>query len=123
MLHARIPRGLRVRASVQVAGQRLPAVGFILVAGVVFGGGMLVVFGADLERTMWLTGFVAVAGLVAVEGRLWGRVAPEVARIAVRHYRRPGRLRRVPVLVALPAEVSRTPIAARNPRWMDGGPA
>jgi hypothetical protein len=119
LLHALVPRNLRVRASVQVGGQRIPALGFILVAALVFIGGMLVVFGADPERTVWLVVAAALLGLVAVEGRLWGRPAREVVRIVGRHYRRPRRLRRSPVVITLPAEVARPSVAPRRPRWME----
>jgi O-antigen/teichoic acid export membrane protein len=121
MLHALVPRNLRVRASVQVGGQRIPALGFILVAGVVFVGGLFVVFGANLERTVWLVVGGALGGLVVVEGRLWGRSAREVVRIVLRHYRRRRRLRRAPIIVALPAEPTGTSTPVRRPRWMEGG--
>lgn len=121
MLQAYVPRNLRVRASVQIASQRLPAKGFILVAGVVFIGGLLVVFGADLERVVWVVGLVMAVGLVVVEGRLWGRSSQEIARIVMRHYRRPRRLRRVPITLTLPVEAVSTSAAARRPRWMEEG--
>ncbi|HWQ13906.1 MAG TPA: hypothetical protein VNL77_13995 [Roseiflexaceae bacterium] len=121
MLQAYIPRNLRVRASVQIASQRVPAKGFILVAGVVFIGGMLVVFGTDLERVVWVVGIIVAIGLIVIEGRLWGRSSQEIARIVMRHYRRSRRLRRAPITLTLPPEAASTSVAARRPRWMEEG--
>ena len=121
MLQAVVPRNLRVRASVQVGGQRLPARGFILVAGCVFVGGLAVVFGADVQQTLWVVTALALAGLVLVEGRLWGRSSQEIARIVALHARRPHRLRRAPVMLTLPAETASRTSAARRPRWMEAG--
>lgn len=122
MLHAPVPRHLRVRPTVQIAGQRLPAKGFILAAGVVLLGGIALVFGADLERTVWLVATLVLIGLMVVEGRLWGRSSREIVRIIVRYHRRPRRLRRAPVVLTLaPQPVSAAP-APRRPRWMEGQP-
>ena len=118
MLQAIVPRNLRIRASVQIAGQRLPARGFILVAGVVFLGGVAVVFGTDIQNTLWSVATVALTGLVLVEGRLWGRSSQEIARILGKHFQRPHLLRHAPVTIVLPVEVSRAQIGARLPRWM-----
>jgi hypothetical protein len=104
---------------VQVAGQRLPATGFLLVAGVVFLAGVAIVFGADLERAVWASGLAALAGLIAVEGRLWGRSSREVVRIVARHYGRPGHLRRAPVTLVLPPLPRDTQVPTRRPRWME----
>lgn len=119
MLHALVPRNLRVRSSMQVAGQRLPATGFLLVAGVVFLAGVAIVFGADLERAIWASGLAALAGLIAVEGRLWGRSSREVVRIVARHYGRPGQLRRAPVTLVLPPLAGDPQVPTRRPRWME----
>ena len=119
MLHAPVPRALRVRASVQIAGQRLPALGFLFVAGVVFLGGIAVVFGAHLEQVVWATGVAALIGLVALEGRLWGRSSHEILRIVARHYRRPGRLWRAVATLVLPTQEAGSTVAVRRPRWMD----
>jgi hypothetical protein len=118
MLHAFVPRNLRVRSSVQVAGQRLPATGFLLVAGTVFLGGLAVVFGAELERTIWGVAIAALIGLVVVEGRLYGRSSREVARLIARHYQRTGTLRRTPTTIVLRLELTNSQ-PARLPRWMD----
>ena len=50
MLSAPVPRNLRVRASVQLGGTRVPARAFLTCAGLLFAGGLLVVAGADLLR-------------------------------------------------------------------------
>jgi hypothetical protein len=118
MLHAFVPRNLRVRSSVQVAGQRLPATGFLLVAGTVFLGGLAVVFGAELERTIWGVAIAALIGLVVVEGRLYGRSSREVAQLIARHYQRTGTLRRTPTTIMLRPEPMNAQ-SARLPRWMD----
>lgn len=120
MHHAPVPRNLRVNASVQVAGQRLPARGFLVVASVILLAGVAVVLGADVERAVWAAGVAALAGLVLVEGRLWGRSTREVARIATRHALRGGLLRRTPVVRSLPPLPSEAPMPARRPRWMEG---
>jgi hypothetical protein len=119
MLHALVPRNLRVRSSVQVAGQRLPATGFLLVAGTVFLGGLAIVFGADIERTVWFVALVALAGLILVEGRVYGRSSREVVRLVVRHYRRPVYLRRMRATVVLQPLATNSQQPARLPRWMD----
>ena len=115
MLSAHVPRNLRVRSSIQLSSTRVPARAFLIVAGLVFVGGLLIVAGADLMPTVRITAALIVASLVVFELRCWGRSAPEVARILARHYRRPRQLRLSPVIIVLPAEVDT--IAARRPRW------
>jgi hypothetical protein len=115
MLSAHVPRNLRVRSSIQLSSTRVPARAFLIVAGLVFVGGLLVVAGAGLMPTMRLTAALIVASLVVFELRCWGRSVPDVVRILARHYRRPRQLRLKPLMVVLPAEIDT--ITARRPRW------
>jgi hypothetical protein len=72
MLSARVPRNLRVRSSIQISSTRVPARAFLIVAGLVFVGGLLIVAGTDLMRTVRLTAVLIVLGLVIFELRCWG---------------------------------------------------
>jgi hypothetical protein len=116
MMNAHVPRNLRVRSSIQLASTRVPARAFLIVAGQIFLGGLMVVAGADLMKTVRIVGALVIGGLVVFELRCWGRSMSEVARILVRHYRRPRQLRIVPQLIRVPGETS-TGAAARRPRW------
>ncbi len=116
MLSAPVPRNLRVRASIQLGGTRVPARAFLICASLLFAGGLLVVAGADLLRTVRLTGAGIVLALAVFELRCWGRSTREVARILVRHARRPRRLRLERSVVMLPPEVSVAELP-RRPRW------
>jgi hypothetical protein len=116
MLSAHVPRNLRVRSSIQLASTRVPARAFLIVAGLIFCGGLMIVAGAELMRTIQLTGALIVVGLVVFELRWWGRATRQVGRILARHYRRQGQLRLEPIMLALPAEIQPT-IVARHPRW------
>jgi hypothetical protein len=116
MLSAPVPRNLRVRSSIQISSTRVPARAFLIVAGLIFCGGLLIVGGADLLRTVKLTGALMVVGLVLFELRCWGRSIGEVGSILARHYRRPRRLRLdllVCTLPAVPSSIS----TMRQPRW------
>jgi hypothetical protein len=104
-----------VRSSIQISSTRVPARAFLIVAGLVFMGGLLIVAGADLMPTVRLTAALIVASLVVFELRCWGRSVPEVARILARHYRRPRQLRLTPVMMVMPAESEIS--LARRPRW------
>ena len=64
MLSAHVPRNLRVRSSIQLSSTRVPARAFLIVAGLVFVGGLLIVAGADLMGTVRLTAALIVASLV-----------------------------------------------------------
>ncbi len=116
MLSAPVPRNLRVRASVQLGGTRVPARAFLICAGLLFGGGLLMVAGTDLLRTVRLTGALIVFALAIFELRCWGRSTLEVARILVRHARRPRRLRPQQSWVILPPEAASAD-PPRRPRW------
>ena len=118
MLSAPVPRNLRVRASVQLGGTRVPARAFLICAGLLFVGGMLVVAGADLLRTVRLTGAEIVLALAVFELRCWGRSTREVARILIRHACRPRRLRLERSLVMLPPEALMAELS-RRPRWQE----
>ena len=116
MLNAPVPRNLRVRSSIQISSTRVPARAFLIVATLIFCGGLLIVGGADLLRTVKLTGVLMISGLVLFELRYWGRSIGEVGSILARHYRRPRRLRLDPILLtllAVPSSVS----TMRQPRW------
>jgi hypothetical protein len=116
MLSAHVPRNLRVRSSIQLSSTRVPARAFLIVAGLVFCGGLLIVAGSELMRTIRLTRMLIIIGLVVFELRCWGRSTREVGRMLARHYRRPRRLRIEPIMLTLPAEIH--PISvARRPRW------
>lgn len=116
MLSAHVPRNLRVRSSIQISSTRVPARAFLIVAGLIFCGGLMIVAGAELVRTVRLTGALIVLSLLIFELRCWGRSTREVGRILLRHYRRPRRLRFAPLLIALPAEIQLPPVT-RRPRW------
>jgi hypothetical protein len=116
MLSARVPRNLRVRASIQLASTRVPARTFLIAAGLIFVGGLLIVAGADLIKMVRLTGALIVVSLVVFELRCWGRSTRAVVRILWRHYRRPRQLRLDPLIIMVPSELS-TAATARRPRW------
>jgi hypothetical protein len=118
MLHAPVPRNLRVRSSIQLSSTRVPARTFLIVAGLIFGGGLMVVAGADVVRTLKLTGILIIVSLIVFELRCWGRSMREIARILARHYRRQSQLRLDPSLIRLPLE-KEVVSAARAPRWQD----
>jgi hypothetical protein len=116
MLRAQVPRNLRVRSSIQLASTRVPTRAFLIAAGLIFVGGIMVVGGADLMPTLRAIAALIVIALLVFELRCWGRSTREVARIVARHYRRPTRLRLHRSLVVLPLETP-TVAAARRPRW------
>lgn len=118
MLSASVPRNLRVRSSIQVASARVPARAFLIAAGLIFGGGVLIVAGADVVRTTQATGVLIIIGLLIFEFRYWGRSMGGVVHILIRHARRPRRLRLEPRMVVLPPEASAAP-ALRRPRWQE----
>jgi hypothetical protein len=118
MLIASIPRNLRVRSSIQLSSTRVPARAFLIVAGLIFLGGMLVVGGAELMRTVKLIGALIVLALIVFEMRWWGRSTHEVAQMLRRHVMRPRRLRLSPVTIVLPPESSVT-LAVRRARWQE----
>ena len=118
MLRAPVPRNLRVRSSVQIAGARVSARAFLLCASLIVTGGLAIVAGATLGRAVTLTSVAIVLGLVTFELRCWGRSTPEVVRLVLRHYRRPRRLRLEPVVVVLPAETTAA-TTTRRPRWQE----
>ena len=116
MLSAHVPRNLRVRSSIQISSARVPARAFLIVAGLLFCGGLAIVAGAALMATVRLTGAFIVIGLLVFELRCWGRSTTAVAAIIARHYRRPRRLRLDQPLLTLPdAPVVASP--PRLPRW------
>jgi hypothetical protein len=117
-LYAPVPRCLRVRGTIQVASYRVPARGFLAVASAGFAGMVAVILGADVERSVWAAGLLALAGLLAVEARLWGRPAHKAAAILARALGRPSRLRLGTQTIELPADtVSLVTAQARRPRW------
>ena len=116
MLSAPVPRNLRVRSSVQVAGTRLPARAFLIAAGLTFIGGLMIVAGADIMKTVKLTGVLTVLGLLVFELRCWGRSTTELTRLLLRHAWRRHRLRLEPQHILLPPETSSMP-TLRRPRW------
>lgn len=116
MLRASIPRNLRVQPSIQLASTRVPARAFLMAAGLIFAGGLTVVAGADVVRTVKLISAAIVVGLAVFELRCWGRSSREVVRIVWRHHRRARRLVYEPELILLLEEV-RNAGGARRPRW------
>ena len=116
MLSAPVPRNLRVQSSIQVASTRIPARAFLIAAGLIFLGGLTIVAGADILKTVKLTGVLIVIGLAVFELRCWGRSTTEVTRLLLRHMRRRHRLRLEPRSITLPPETSSTP-TLRRPRW------
>lgn len=116
MLTAPVPRNLRVRSSIQIASTRIPTRAFLIAAGLIFIGGLLVVAGADLVKTSQLTGVAIVIGLVVFELRCWGRSTVEVTRILLQHARQTHRLCLEPIILILPPETNPVPLL-RRPRW------
>jgi hypothetical protein len=116
MLRIPVPRNLRVRSSIQLASWRVPARAFLIGAGLIFLGALMIVAGADLLRTVKLIGVLIVLSLIVFELRCWGRSIREVARILIRHYRRPQQFRLDPRMLAFSAETSAAP-TTRPPRW------
>jgi hypothetical protein len=116
VISAHVPRNLRVRPSIQLGSTRVPARAFLIVAGLIFVGGLLVVAGADLITTAKMTGGLSIASLIVFELRCWGRSTREVTHILWRHCRRPRQIRQGPVMIVMPVEVSTKP-TTRRPRW------
>lgn len=117
-LSAAVPRRLRLRASVQVAGMRLPARSFLLIVGVMAIGGIAISLGASIERTIWVSGGLIFVGLAMLEGRIWGRSSRDTARIVWRHLNRPKRLRAIQPRAILPPEAASMPAPSlQRPRW------
>jgi hypothetical protein len=116
MLRAHVPRKLRVRSSIQIASTRVSARAFLIVAGLIFVGGLMVVAGAELAKTGRVISVLILLALVVFELRCWGRSTREVARIMLRHFRRPRRLRLQTITVTLPAERPMD-VSVRRPRW------
>ena len=116
MLSAPVPRNLRVRSSIQLASTRIPARAFVIATGLIFVGGLMVVAGADILKTVKLIGVMIVIGLALFELRCWGRSTTEVTRLLLRHVWRRHRLRLEPRSITLPPEMSSTP-TLRRPRW------
>jgi hypothetical protein len=108
-----------VRSSIQISSTRVPSRAFLIVAGLIFCGGLMIVAGAELLRTVKLTSVLIIIGLLVFEMRCWGRSTREVVRIVLRHYRRPRQVRLEPQRFALPIE--RAGVSAiRAPRWQEG---
>ena len=116
MLSAPVPRNLRVRSSIQISSTRVPARAFLIVATLIFCGGLLIVGGADMMRTIRLTGALILIGLAVFELRCWGRSMREVVQILIRHGLRRQRLRLDVVMLTLPPEASVDGSVPR-PRW------
>lgn len=117
-LSAAVPRRLRLSASVQVAGMRLPARSFLMIIGVMAIGGIAISLGANIERTIWVSGVLIFTGLAILEGRIWGRSSRDAVGIVWRHINRPKRLRASQPQAILPPEASlmATP-SLQRPRW------
>jgi hypothetical protein len=112
------PRRLRLHASVQIAGIRLPARAFLMSVGILTAGGIAITLGADIERTIWASGCLIFLGLALLEGRFWGRSSREAAGIVWRHLQRPKRLRLIQPHMALPPEEALSPVLKpRRPHW------
>lgn len=116
LTEAPVPRNLRVRASITIANKRMPLQMFLLVVGTLCAGGLAVIGGADLSRTVRVVGALIVLGLLIFELRVWGRSTRAAIGILLRHIRRPRQLRPGQLTIALPPEVHTAP-AARRPRW------
>ncbi|MGQ9828784.1 MAG: hypothetical protein ACUVSY_08985 [Roseiflexus sp.] len=112
------PRRLRLHASVQIAGMRLPARAFLMSVGILTAAGIAITLGADIERTIWVSGCLTFAGLALLEGRFWGRSSSEAAGIVWRHLKRPKRLRLTQPHIALPPEEALSSVSVlRRPHW------
>jgi hypothetical protein len=117
-----VPRNLRVRATINVWGNRISvrlfAVGVVLV--VIW---TLMAFGgADLFATAsWLGGIGVIAG-VLLEGRWAGLTTFQIAHQVLKRQRGPRYLSMSPLQIALEAE---QPVRAgrRAPRWATAQPA
>lgn len=117
MLRAHVPRNLRVRASMQLGGTtRIPARAFLISVGIIFLGVLMIVMGANIERTIYLIGALIIISLAIFELKIWGRSTREVAYIFVRHVRRPRQVRLMPQQIVLSAEVVIV-TSTRRPRW------
>lgn len=117
-LSAAQPRRLRLRASVQIAGIRLPARSFLMSIGVITVGGIAISLGANIERAIWVSGGLIFIGLAVLEGRVWGRSSCEAVGIVWRHLNRPRRLRATQPQAILPPEASLMPAPPlQRPHW------
>lgn len=116
-LSAPVPRRLRLNASVQLAGVRMPARAFLLTVGCIAFGGIAITLGVAIERAIWGCGGCIALGVTLLEGRLWGRSSRAIAAIVWRHFYRPKRLRPGRPWVALPLERPALAVTARRPRW------
>lgn len=117
-LSAVVPRTLRLRASVQIAGMRLPARTFLMIVGVIAAGGIAISLGADIERATWISGGLIVLGLALLEGHVWGRSSRDATGIVWRHLNRSKRLRTNQPRITLPPERSVVQaITLPRPHW------
>ena len=116
MLRAYVPRNLRVHSTIQIASTRVGARAFLIVAGLIFVGGLMVVAGVDLAKTARVIGLLILLALIVFEFRCWGRSTREIVRIVLRHVQRTHRLRLQPMMITLPGEVPAVS-TMRRPRW------
>jgi hypothetical protein len=91
-LNAPVPRNLRVRASVQLGGTRLPARVFVMLMALFLIGAVAIARGAALAETAQVLGLIAALGGAALEGRWWGYSTAQLARVAATHIGRRGTL-------------------------------
>jgi hypothetical protein len=108
---------LRVRASLTIGAKRVPLRIFVSAAVVSVIAILAVIGGADLTATLWWSGAIIVAGLIVLEGRLWGRDSKQVAAILTRHIRRARTLRLSRPTSSIPSEAEHPYSALRAPRW------
>lgn len=116
MLQAQVPRNLKVRSSVQLAGQRISARVFWFGVSILFCGGLMLIAGFHLSSIVRLGGALFVLGLLVFEVRWWGRSTMEFVRIVLLYVRRSRKVRLEQLMISLPPETQAVVTPAR-PRW------
>jgi hypothetical protein len=115
MLNAAVPRNLRVRGSLQIAGSRVPIGVFGIGLAALLIGGIAVVAGADPPSTIQRMTLLTAAVIGVREARWWGYASGAFAGSVLRHLLRRRQIELMPVEISLPPEVVQ--IAAPRVRW------
>jgi hypothetical protein len=115
-LSAPVPRSLRVRASLQIGGTRLPARSFVLLMALLLVSGIAIARGADLVGTAQVAGVLAAAGMTLLEGRWWGYSSAALAGLLLTHIARPRTLELSSRFTSLPPQGDTAP-TMRRPLW------
>ncbi|HMO56333.1 MAG TPA: hypothetical protein PKA05_07970 [Roseiflexaceae bacterium] len=110
MLSAQVPRNLRIHASLQIAGIRVPLGSFVIALGALLIGGIAIVTGADPAPTIQRLTCAAAIVIGLREARFWGYGSGTLLLMLCTALLRPGQLELRPLLVDLPPEAAPTEV-------------